>query len=341
MKRVGVEITELNYSKNKCIKLLNDIRLITKKNDIEYILFSCLDDSYLKNNIDELYRIDLPKVLICFDNLSVPFRHKKTCNLYDLVWLTSHETNYLFKRWGANTLFQPYASNPYFFKPTSNIDNLNVCFIGSIYGFRLTALNKLHESNIPLDIYSTKIVHSNPISNAKKNLYKSINDAVQLSKFPIGRKLLFGALYKSFKRNEYSKIENKKNYKNVNFDQIPYIYNSSGLCLNITELWNTYLLKIPLHKLHLRTFEIPSSGGIEFVSINNELCNYYENQKEIIMYEDMNDACELAKYFLDPKRHSTRLKLKEKARSKTISEHTWLCRFNKILSSLGKKNIRA
>ena len=38
-----------------------------------------------------------------------------------MVWLTSVETENLFKKWGASTIFLPFAANPNFFKPIIGI----------------------------------------------------------------------------------------------------------------------------------------------------------------------------------------------------------------------------
>lgn len=43
----------------------------------------------------------------------------------------------------------------------------------------------------------------------------------------------------------------------VSFDEMNRLYSNFALNLNILELRNTYLLKYPVYKLHLRTFEIP------------------------------------------------------------------------------------
>ena len=68
-------------------------------------MLSALDDSYISKDTKLLIKdLSVPKVLICMDNLSVPFKHRKSCKFYDLVWLTSYETEETFKN-GEQTQF--------------------------------------------------------------------------------------------------------------------------------------------------------------------------------------------------------------------------------------------
>lgn len=60
--------------------------------------------------------LSVPTVLICWDNLELPYKQKRLAKEFDLIWLTSYETEYLFKSWGCKTIFQTYAANPYFFR---------------------------------------------------------------------------------------------------------------------------------------------------------------------------------------------------------------------------------
>ncbi|HBN04508.1 MAG TPA: glycosyltransferase family 1 protein, partial [Bacteroidales bacterium] len=100
-----------------------------------------------------------------------------------------------------------------------------------------------------------------------------------------------------------------------------------SLSLNITELRNTYVLKKPIHKLHLRTFEIPMAGGLEFTSYTPEILNYFEPDKEIVLYDSDEEMTEKARFYLDPKNEYLCKIMKKNARKRSVSEHTWKNRF--------------
>lgn len=78
-------------------------------------------------------------------------------------------------------------------------------------------------------------------------------------------------------------------------------YSNYALALNVTELRNTYLLKNPIYKLHLRTFEIPMCGGIEFTTYNDELASYFEEGKEIVFYKSKEEMIDKVRFYLSEK----------------------------------------
>jgi spore maturation protein CgeB len=112
------------------------------------------------------------------------------------------------------------------------------------------------------------------------------------------------------------------------------LYSNFALSLNITEVWDTYVLKRPVHKLHLRAFEIPMCGGLQFAPNIEELAGYFEDDKEIVLYNDKNEYIDKAKYYLQEKLYNKRIEMKKAARLRVEQEHTWMNRFDKIFSML-------
>ena len=106
------------------------------------------------------------------------------------------------------------------------------------------------------------------------------------------------------------------------------------ISLGVSELWNTYLLENPVHKIHLRTFEIGMSGGLQIVSRNNELKNYFEEDKEIILYSDENEFKDKLLFYTNKDNKKIRDKIKFNARIRSEGEHNWLSRFKKIFEEL-------
>src|SRR5690606_25445138 len=145
----------------------------------------------------------------------IPFVHRKSSKYYDLVWLTSSETAYLFKRWGANTTFIPYAANPNVFVP-SKFHNIRKCvgFVGSCYGNRPIVLNTISKNKIPTEIYTdlskNLVINKNPILKNLKRLKHSFFYTYNLIKFPIGQKCAFGTIKKSLMNSENFLLQENK-----------------------------------------------------------------------------------------------------------------------------------
>ena len=118
------------------------IKLIKSK---QYDLFmTCHSEDLLF--FDTLKYIEsegVPTLLICFDNLLIPFEHKKICQYFDLVWLMSLDNKEMFERWGAHVIFRPYAANPFFYSYTKVDETNRICFVGTPYGSRVNTINCL------------------------------------------------------------------------------------------------------------------------------------------------------------------------------------------------------
>jgi len=281
----------------------------------------------------------LPTALICFDNLHAPFLHRKIAPLFDAAWLTSHETKAIFEKWGCkNIIVQPYAANPYKFRPNRTTPKNTVSFIGSPYGSRISTLNFLTKNKISCDIFSSQIDEK-----GQKTEHKIISQKISVLEkarramtFDIGRKVFFSDVKNKILKPKQvlDKNENLHLHSSVSFDEMQKIYSNSTLSLNITTLGNTYLLKKPLHKLHLRTFEIPMCGGLEIAFRVEELTDYFEDGKEIVFYRTDEELISKAKFYLDTKQENIVKKMKQNARYRAENEHTWNKRFEKLFEIL-------
>ena len=290
--------------------------------------------------IQEVKKIGLPTLLICFDNLHAPFMHKAIAPFFDIVWLTSQETIGMFEKWGCkNIIFQTYAANPFNFKPYwGEIDN-SISFIGSPYGGRVNKLNKLTQSNLLCKVYSNSLTESNKDKGevVNKDYLKLLKKTLEMLTFNTGRKVLHGAIKnKLFHLNESILDRNKylEGLPSVSFLEMQKTYSNSSLSLNITELRNTYVLSTPIHKMHLRTFEIPMSGGLQIASYTEELASYFKEDKEIVLYKSEDELISKAKFYLDPKNDALSSQMKKNARERAAAEHTWMNRFDNIFCEL-------
>lgn len=277
----------------------------------------------------------IPALLICFDNLHAPFMHKKIAPFFDLVWLTSKETQYLFEKWGCNTIFMPYAANPYIFSVQPGDEIEAVGFIGTPYGTRIQKINDLIQNNIKCNVYSS--ANYNIKEKSCEDFHQKFTTFYNLSRFSVGRKVIHGALKKFVLNNmRYNLVKNE--YLNL-FPSVPFIemnklYSNLALSLGISELRNTHLLKKPIHKIHLRAFEIPMCGGLQLTSYTPELSNYFENDKEIILYKDNEEMISKASFYLKPEYKNLRCQIKQASRKRAESEHTWIKRFENIFTNL-------
>ena len=83
-----------------------------------------------------------------------------------------------------------------------------------------------------------------------------------------------------------------------------------------------------------RNFEIPGCEGFLLTGDADNLRNYYQDGKEIVIYKDINDLVEKIEYYLE---HDEEREAIAKAGSKrTLQDHTYEKRFNKIFKIINE-----
>lgn len=309
-----------------------------KQGGIDLFMTTCTHKDLYIDTLNLIRQLGIPTLLICFDNLTVPYAHKEISPHFDLVWLTSIETKYLFDKWGVNSIFQPYAANPRIVTPQYIKDEERVLFIGTPYGSRCKMLNSLLSADVPISIFAKNTDISNNIipPGNKIQLIKSFREMMS---FPIGRKLAYASLKNKIMKQSKLKIDSKCLEINppVPVNIMLRLYNEFALSLSSVTNRHTGVLKTPLLIVNLRSFEIPSAGGLLFCQFNPELNGYFENEKEALYYFNDEDMVDKAKYYLSPKRKSDRMRIKENAYIKALNEHTWFNRFSNILNAMNLK----
>lgn len=294
------------------------------------------------DTLQEIRRIGIPTLCLRCDNLIIPYNDKVLAPHFDLVWLTSRETQHLYNEWGVNSFFAPYAANPFTFTYTETNIIRSPCFIGTPYGSRSIMINSLTSNKINVDAYCL----SNPHEVKKEqNKNKIVSHIITPSKFETyisylrfeeGRKVLWGSIVNRIKGNIRLK-DNEWLHKKyfVNPSEISALYSKYVLCISSTSTNHTDALNNPLRIVNLRAFEIPMSGGLNICKYNPELADYFEDEKEIIFYKDNDELVDKVRYFIDKASDDEILRKKKAARFRAENEHTWWHRFSIAFKMLG------
>ncbi len=284
--------------------------------------------------------LGIPTLCIRWDNLTIPFTDEEQAKKFDLVWLTAKETAYLYKKWGANYTVQPYAANPYTFKPVSNALTRKVCFIGTPYGSRSLMINTLSRNEVLTVAYFGGQSKKVKQFDVKYNLVSPSRNEVLLNRlrFKEGRKIMWGMIVNKFvKVQQIEKNDFIEFHPAVAPTELSALYSDYALSLASTSTNHTDALKNPLKIVNLRNFEIPMSGGIEICKYNPELAGYFKEGKEILFYRTNDELVSLAKHYTQRAADKEIRVIKEAARLRAENEHTWWCRFKKAFDILGVK----
>ena len=307
------------------------------------LFLACDDqDTIYRETVESVSKMVIPTCLICWDNLELPYKQKKIAPAFDVVWLTSWETQYLFEKWGCKKIvFQTYAANPFTYKADFSARQINsVGFIGSPYGSRTNKINDLLANGVSCSLYSNALFnkgYNTSLGGKKKtDIVDLLVKASRYMCFPIGRQVLYSTILNKFKSKSALNTDSEFVSLNhsVSHEDMCQLYSALALSLNISELRDTYVLKHPIPKIHLRTFEIPMCGGLQFTSYNDEIAQYFEEDREIVLYHTKEEMIDKAKFYLDKKNAAVVLEMKKAARKRAETEHTWMNRFDKVIKIL-------
>jgi hypothetical protein len=81
-----------------------------------------------------------------------------------------------------------------------------------------------------------------------------------------------------------------------------------------------------------RTFEIAGCGGFQLTEHNPDLYEYFEKDKELVTFHDLDDLVDKTKYYLQ--NNNEREVIAHAAYQRVITEHTWERRFEDIFKEI-------
>lgn len=108
--------------------------------------------------------------------------------------------------------------------------------------------------------------------------------------------------------------------------ELPKVYAASKINLNPS-------LKCIQTGIPLRVFDVMGCGGFLLSNYQAELCDMFENEKEVVIYESMEDAVDKAEFYLQ--HDDIREQIALSAKEKVFREHTLQQRLEQIFELTG------
>lgn len=331
--------------------LLDEARKMHAGSGIDFFFAVAQDALLLPSAVLEIRKMGIPAVHLSCDDLSHPFRIEQIASSFDINWSTVRESRARIESYGATVKVMPWGANPHVFKPVETPEDRVISFIGSPYGARGNHIAVMAEAGLPVrvygkstaELYQTVAKINHPIVRALSNSRETWQRTVKGLSFPEGRRILAAILLRSLKETfvkppEKRLPDNAVEYKpSPSFDELGAALNTTALSLGSIELSSTYLFRDPLLFIRLREFEVPMCGGVHLVNRFPELCEYFEEDKEMLFYGSQEELIDKARFYLAPERDAARRAIRQQARKRAVAEHTWLHRFRAIGADLGLK----
>ncbi len=107
------------------------------------------------------------------------------------------------------------------------------------------------------------------------------------------------------------------------YTQAPHIFANSKINLNIS-------LRSILTGIPLRAFDIMACGGFLISNYQEDYMEYFEENKDFVIYYDYEDLMDKVKYYLT--HDDERMKIAKNGQEKVLAEHTYLQRVEQMLA---------
>lgn len=114
----------------------------------------------------------------------------------------------------------------------------------------------------------------------------------------------------------------------VTHEQMLEVFSRSKLCLNLSNSSSHASSQIKG-----RVFEVPACRSVLLTDPADDLENYYEPGKELVVYRNPNELVSLTRHYLD--HDGEREAIAEAGYERTLREHTWRHRFDDIFQAAG------
>lgn len=210
-----------------------------------------------------------------------------------------------------NIIKTQWACNHFLYKPFDLPKKYNVAFVGQTHSNRMMAAEKLKKAGIDIQCWGSGWPNGKISQDEMIKLFSQtkINLNLTMSSWVIGIKPIV-KLFFNRRAGGYYQLRNPLSWP-----------------ANLIALWNSRR-----NQIKGRTFEIPGCGGFLMTSGADNLKDYYEDGKEVVIFKDIDDLIEKTRYYL--KNNKEREQIAKAGYERTLREHTYEKRFNEIFKTI-------
>ncbi len=211
-----------------------------------------------------------------------------------------------------NVIKSQWACNHFLYKPLKLPKIYDVSFVGQPHSNRKKIIEKMKKAGVKIECWGRGWPNGKVPQEKMIRIFSQSKINLNLTKSSSGNTLK--SIAKIFLK--------RKKHKSIQIGNPRYwIDNSKSLLGKKRE------------QIKTRNFEIPGCKGFLVTGNADNLGDYYENDKEIIIYKNVNDLIERIGYYL--KHDKERELIAQAGYERTLRNHTYEKRFNEIFNFIG------
>lgn len=215
------------------------------------------------------------------------------------------------------------GANPKYYKPLGLDFKYDVSFIGSNYAKRAGYINHLLTGGLNVKCFGGGWVKPRGMTRLKKEVKTQIKILGLLLKANSAKKFDLATYIRDYELTEYLRSKYSEYFNvPVTDDEMIQIFNQSKINLGFLEVYgydNIASSGLQQH-LHLREFEVPMSGGLYITNYSDELTEFFEPDKEVVVFRNEYELLDKVKFFLSNPSAADKIRLAGLKRA--LASHT-------------------
>lgn len=309
------------------------------KEPFDLFLSYLTDQDIEEEALQSIKRMDVPMLNFSCNNTHQFYLIENISKYFDFNLHSEKDADIKFHAIGANPVWFPMAANPRYYFPIEGTFEYDVAFVGAAYAKRAFYVNQLLNGKINIDCFGPNWLINKPHRHLKK-----IKKETERIKWYLETLVTSS----EDKRNSLSsKISNYNlliNLRKANKGRFHYpisdremvtVFNRSKINLGFLEVFSGQSQKEVQHHLHLREFEVTMSGGLYVTNYSDELTEFYEPDKEVLMFNNEYELLDKIRFYLNHPADAG--KIRNAGYKKAIGCHTYQKRFADLFNKLSFK----
>jgi spore maturation protein CgeB len=315
-------------------KLLDTFRREHAKKPFDLFFAYLMDGMAEAGVIDEIRKTDVPTCNFSCNNAHQFCLVDELSPHFDYNLHSEKDAREKFLAIGANPLWWPMASNPKYFKPRDLPRTIDVSFVGGSYALRARYIAHLLENGVNVHAYGPRwrrVARTHWRAIAKRYLFlwralvavspeTQVRASAMLADYDFRHRLSV-----RFTNNVHAPVPD---------DELIALYSRSHISLGFLDVYDRHdHSRAVLQHLHLREFEAPMSGALYCTGYMDELAEFFEPDKEVLVYRNQHELLDKVRYYLAHSDEAERIR--HAGHMRALRDHTYHRRFETLFCEVG------
>jgi len=299
------------------------------------LFFAYLMDGMVEPEvIDEIRKTGVPACNFSCNNIHQFYLVEALSPHFDYNLHAERDAREKFLAIGANPIWWPMASNPRYFKPYDVPRTVAVSFVGANYALRARYIVHLLEHGIQVHAYGPgwpggAMTRWRSIAKHYKFLLQTLVAFSPQAQYKASAALADH----DFRRSLSVRFPNNV-HAPVSDEELILLYSRSQISLGFLEVYDRHdPSRVVTQHLHLREFEAPMSGALYCTGYIEELAEFYEPDKEVLIYRNQHELLDKVRYYLAHPAEAE--KIRRAGYLRALRDHTYHRRFQQLFKELG------